>query len=72
MFRFLSYLYFLLACKARNDMWQCCDDILNKGKAFHAGALVLALAKIQDSRIGLFLAMESGGDVKFYSLGAPV
>ena len=27
---------------------------------------------IPDSRIGLFLGMESGGDVKFYSPGAPV
>ena len=25
-----------------------------------------------DSRIGFFLGMESGGDVKFYSPGAPV
>ena len=52
-----------------------------KGRAFHSGALVLALAKfriflknILDSRIGLFLGMdrmESGSDVKFYSPGAP-
>ena len=27
---------------------------------------------IPDSRIGFFLGMESGGDVKFFSLGAPI
>ena len=51
-----------------------------KGRAVHSGALVLALAKIQDIFknipdiiMGLFLGMESSGsDVKFYSPGAQV
>ena len=56
------------------DIWE-----LHKGKAGNSRALNLARAKIQDifwnipdSRIGFFLGMESGGDVKFFSPGAPV
>ena len=50
---------------------------MRKGRDFHSGALVLGFFRIfskniPDSRIGLFLGMESGGDVKFYSPGAPV
>ena len=50
-----------------------------KGKFSKGKATPITLRKIRkflrnipDSRMGFFLGMESGGDVKFFSPGAPV